>query len=121
MDGISSNLATPNTAISKDSFIPGSIPISADVLIFDIFVLFRISSIRTGWYTPPPLIIRLQSEVEKLIIIPVTHLINPNNHLQVSWQGQSRLLSGNGFRVDNEIIFGATARVVDEFITLIQR
>tara|TARA_B110000196_G_C21061268_1_gene622534 strand:+ start:110 stop:670 length:561 start_codon:yes stop_codon:yes gene_type:complete len=62
-----------------------------------------------------------KSEVEKLIIIPVTHLLNPNNHLQVTWQGQSRLLWGNGFRVDNEIIFGATARVVDEFITLIQR
>ena len=55
------------------------------------------------------------------MIIPVTHLLNTNNHLQVTWQGQNRLLSAAGFRIGSEIIFGATARVVSEFISLIQR
>ncbi len=61
----------------------------------------------------------LEDEVERLIEIPVSHLFDPINQALITWQGQSRLLSQLGFRVEDELIFGATARVINEFINLV--
>ena len=62
----------------------------------------------------------LEDEVERLIEIPVSHLFDPVNQALITWQGQSRLLSQLGFRVEDELIFGATARVINEFINLVR-
>ena len=63
----------------------------------------------------------LEDEVERLIEIPVSYLFDPMNQALITWQGQSRLLSQLGFRVEDELIFGATARVINEFIDLVRQ
>ena len=62
----------------------------------------------------------LEDEVERLIEIPIAHLFDPINQASITWQGQSRLLTQLGFRVEDELIFGATARVINEFINLVK-
>ena len=62
----------------------------------------------------------LEDEVERLIEIPIAHLFDPVNQALITWQGQSRLLTQLGFRVEDELIFGATARVINEFINLVK-
>ena len=59
-------------------------------------------------------------EIERLIEVPLDHLLDPVNQAWITWQGQNSTLTALGFRIDDEIIFGATARVVCEFINLLQ-
>ena len=59
-----------------------------------------------------------ESEVDELIITKVSELIDEDNYYSETWQLHGKNVEVPHFRINNKIIWGATASVLNEFIDL---
>ena len=59
-----------------------------------------------------------ESEVDELIITKVSELIDDANYYSETWQLHGKNVKVPHFRINNKVIWGATASVLNEFIDL---
>jgi|TARA_B110000438_G_scaffold141825_1_gene136845 8-oxo-dGTP pyrophosphatase MutT (NUDIX family) len=60
-----------------------------------------------------------ESEVDELIITKVSEVINTENYYSEIWELHGSKVEVPHFRIENKVIWGATASVLSEFIDLI--
>jgi len=59
-----------------------------------------------------------QSEVDRVYMIPVSHLMNPSNYYSENWIHVNQSREVHFYRYGDDIIWGLTARILYNFISL---
>jgi 8-oxo-dGTP pyrophosphatase MutT (NUDIX family) len=71
-----------------------------------------------GWTDREPELVIDEHEVAQLILAPLTELLDPASRQSDIWQLRGRTATVPFFRIQEQIIWGATAMMLSEFLSL---